>query len=248
MNGLVGENHQKRLQVNMTKTSAEQKYSLLSDKRIRECMKKGTIVIDPFKKDNLGTASYDVSLGGWYFREHTPSPGQVVYSPWSEKDVKRVWGNAIKAEKAGDYLKTIGHKLPEGISKKDRIIPIPPGETFLCHTMEYIGGRDVVTTMMKARSSVGRNFIEVCKCAGWGDVGYINRWTMEITNNSRHFTIPLVVGRRIAQLAFFEVGETLGKDYTIKGKYQVDKDLKKTKKKWVPDNMLPKMWKDREVS
>ena len=50
-----------------------------------------------------------------------------------------------------------------------------------------------------------------------------------------------------AQLAFFEVGETLGKDYTIKGKYQVDKDLNKTKKKWIPDNMLPKMWKDREV-
>ena len=24
--------------------------------------------------------------------------------------------------------------------------------------------------MMKARSSLGRNFIEVCKCAGWGDV------------------------------------------------------------------------------
>jgi hypothetical protein len=33
-----------------------------------------------------------------------------------------------------------------------------------------------VTTMMKARSSLGRNFIEICKCAGWGDVGYINRW------------------------------------------------------------------------
>lgn len=64
--------------------------------------------------------------------------------------------------------------------------------------------------MMKARSSIGRNFIEVCKCAGWGDVGYINRWTMEITNNSSHYAIPLVVGRRIGQIIFFETGPILG--------------------------------------
>ena len=231
----------------MIKNSSKQRFSLLSDKRVRQCMNEGTIVIDPYKKENLGTASYDVSLGEWYFREHTPNPGQVIYSPWSEEDVKRVWGKPKKALNAGKYLKSIGHNLPEGISKKDKIIPIPPGETFLCHTKEFIGGRDVVTTMMKARSSVGRNFIEVCKCAGWGDVGYVNRWTMEITNNSRHFTIPLVVGRRIAQLAFFEVGETLGKDYSVEGKYQVDNDLNKLKKRWTPDEMLPKMWKDREV-
>lgn len=34
-------------------------------------------------------------------------------------------------------------------------------------------------------------------------MGYINRWTMEITNNSQHYSIPLVVGRRIAQIVFF---------------------------------------------
>jgi deoxycytidine triphosphate deaminase len=78
------------------------------------------------------------------------------------------------------------------------------GETILAHTNEFIGGRETVTTMMKARSSMGRNFIEVCKCAGWGDIGYVNRWTMEITNNSRFYSIPLVVGRRIAQIVFFD--------------------------------------------
>ncbi len=35
-------------------------------------------------------------------------------------------------------------------------------------------------------------------------IGYINRWTMEITNNSRHYAIPLVVGRRVAQIVFFD--------------------------------------------
>ena len=96
-----------------------------------------------------------------------------------------------------------------------------PGETILAHTNEFIGGRDCVTTKMKARSSMGRYFIEVCKCAGWGDVGYINRWTMEITNNSKNYIIPLVVGRRIAQMIFFETGPILEKDYTDTGKYSV---------------------------
>lgn len=37
--------------------------------------------------------------------------------------------------------------------------------------MSLLVVRKTVTTMMKARSSMGRNFIEVCKCAGWGDIG-----------------------------------------------------------------------------
>lgn len=58
-------------------------------------------------------------------------------------------------------------------SIEDLIIWVAPGETILGHTEEFIGGRHNVTTMMKARSSMGRNFIEVCKCAGWGDVGML---------------------------------------------------------------------------
>jgi len=129
----------------------------------------------------------------------------------------------------------------------DRIIWIKPGETILCHTNEYIGGRDTVTTMMKARSSLGRNFIEICKCAGWGDIGYINRWTMEITNNSRYYSIPLVVGRRVAQIVFFDTEGIIEDSYEIKGKYQNTRDVEELKKTWSPSEMLPKMFKDKEV-
>jgi dCTP deaminase len=101
--------------------------------------------------------------------------------------------------------------------------------------------------MMKARSSLGRNFIEICKCAGWGDVGYINRWTMEITNNSRHYAIPLRVGMRIAQLIFFETGPILNNDYTRTGKYQSSQSVAELKKSWKPEMMLPKLYNDREI-
>src|SRR4029077_284391 len=119
-----------------------------------------------------------------------------------------------------------------GIDPEDKVILIEPGETILAHTEEFIGGRNCITTDMKARSSIGRNFIEVCKCAGWGDVGYTNRWTMEITNISTHYYIPLVVGRRIAQIVFFETGEILASDYARGGKYQSDDSISKLKKSW----------------
>ena len=94
---------------------------------------------------------------------------------------------------------------------------------------------------------MGRNFIEVCKCAGWGDVGYINRWTMEITNNSKNYIIPLVVGRRIAQIIFFETGPILERDYTNSGKYASSTNIKELKKSWKPESMLPQLYRDRDI-
>lgn len=79
--------------------------------------------------------------------------------------VKHVWGESHEAETAASWTERTGQPL-DNIKPDDLIIWIKPGETILCHTNEFIGGRSSVTTMMKARSSMGRNFIEVCKCAG----------------------------------------------------------------------------------
>jgi len=151
-------------------------------------------------------------------------------------------------EEVGEFKAEVSYKFEFGnISLMDRVIMLAPGETILAHSNEFIGGRNHITTMMKARSSLGRSFIEVCKCAGWGDVGYINRWTMEITNNSKHYFIPLVVGRRIAQLIFFETGPILDRDYSKSGKYQTTTDIKKMMKEWDPKSMLPKLYHDRDI-
>ena len=226
----------------------EQKFSLLSDKGIVRNMELGNVIIEPFVRENLSTSSYDVTLGPNYFRETSPEPGQGIYNPFSESMVQRVWGKLQYAELVSDWYQRTGGNRLENISDDDRVIWIAPGETILAHTNEFIGGRNSVTTMMKARSSLGRNFIEVCKCAGWGDIGYTNRWTMEITNNSRFFSIPLIVGRRVAQIIFFDSEGTLeGSSYEKSGKYQSDTDLEVVKKSWTPDAMLPRMFKDREI-
>ncbi|KKW39903.1 MAG: hypothetical protein UY89_C0010G0006 [Parcubacteria group bacterium GW2011_GWA1_54_9] len=220
----------------------------LSDKKILEHKKAGTIVIEPFTRKNLATSSYDVTLGEWFFREQQPKYNHSLYNIWSKEHTEHVWG-ANKVERAV-IAKEVFKKYKfewDGISPNDKVIMLRPGETILAHTNEFIGGRDIVTTMMKARSSMGRNFIEVCKCAGWGDVGYVNRWTMEITNNSKNYLIPLVVGRRIAQIIFFETGSILKNDYTNAGKYQASRDIQQLKKSWGPTAMLPKLWADSDI-
>ena len=219
----------------------------LSDRRVLDRMKDGSVIIEPFVRKNLATSSYDVTLGEWYFREQQPQRYRNLYNIYDKRDTDAVWGT--QPEKAESAKKALAHFNIDwtGIKPTDRVILLEPGETILAHTNEFIGGKGDVTTMMKARSSLGRSFIEVCKCAGWGDVGYVNRWTMEITNNSRHYLIPLVVGRRIAQIVFFETGPILGADYAAGGKYQTSSDMRALKKSWRPELMLPRLWSDRDI-
>ncbi|MES1910866.1 MAG: hypothetical protein MHM6MM_003392 [Cercozoa sp. M6MM] len=227
--------------------SKAERMSLLSDAALLAHLEAGNVVIEPFDKDNLSTSSYDVTLGRFFFRESAARPGETIYNPYDEAHVRRVWGQVQQAESVAEWRKRTGLRLAN-VSDEDYLIWLRPGETILAHTNEFIGGRNTVTTMMKARSSMGRNFIEVCKCAGWGDIGYVNRWTMEVTNNSRHYSIPLVVGRRIAQIVFFDtVGTQDRRQYQDTGKYQTATDVETLMDQWEPHLMLPRMYRDRDV-
>ena len=186
---------------------------LLSDRRIMEEMARGNIIIEPFEPRQLGTNSYDVRLGPYYY---IPNHNMVTVNFTDEEDARAFWLGPYYAE--------------------DGQIRIRPGDTILAHTEEIVGGRNGFTTSMRARSSIGRSCISVCKCAGVGDVGYISRWTMEITNHS-HATVILPVGLRVAQILFYEVGQTL-REY--QGKYG-------SWREWSPQDMLPKLYRDYDL-
>lgn len=219
----------------------------LSDARILDAMKKGSIVIEPFDRENLATSSYDVTLGEHYFTEEHPSHFENIFNVYDKCHIDRVWGTeARKAKRAQEVFKQYQFEW-NGIHPEEQVILMAPGETILAHTNEFIGGRNHITTMMKARSSLGRSFISVCKCAGWGDVGYTNRWTMEIQNTSTNYYIPLVVGRRIAQIIFFETGPIIDTDYVLRGKYQDGETLAELKRTWRPEMMLPRLDRDRDI-
>lgn len=225
--------------------------SVLSKPEILKHYKAGNIVITPFNKNNIANSSYDVRLGKYYFRQNPIKHSQIL-NPFYEKSVRRMYDEVEEAV----LVSEIKSKLNpfHGFSNKDKVILIAPGETILAHTIEYIGGKNgtkdlsAVTTEMRARSSIGRIGISVCKCAGWGDIGYVNRWTMEITNFS-NVIIPLPVGVRIAQIIFHETVTVPDIDkYSDKGgKYQTSNDLKSLIKNWKPEDMLPKLYKDKDL-
>ena len=76
----------------------------LSDKQILEYMKKGTVIISPFKKENLNTSSYDITLGDYFYRENPSIHNQPIYNPYKERHTKHVWGESQHAEKAKNAL------------------------------------------------------------------------------------------------------------------------------------------------
>lgn len=220
---------------------------LLSRPAILKHFEAGNIIIDPFKSKNVNTNSYDVCLGEYYFAEQDTQGSIPIFNPFSRKSVERIWGTFQRAKLLSELLDQLEIERLEGFEEYDKVILLGPGETILAHTQEFIGGRNCCTSEMKARSTLGRCFIEICKCAGMGDVGFINRWTMEITNNSRRRYIPLKIGMRVAQIKFYEVELLQNGDYSKSGgKYQDLDSLELLKKKWSPESMLPKLYKDKE--
>lgn len=186
------------------------KGAVLSDWEIIQAQKEGQILIEPFSLDQVSNSSYDVTLGAWFHRMQKSSSAASsenkvypVFNPYSPTSVRKVWGPVQEAQVL-DPKETL-----EGIPKGCKVIWIEPGESILGHTQERIGGVTNITTMLKARSSLGRCCIEVCKCAGWGDTGYRNFWTMELHNSSQYYRFPLVVGEPIAQIVFFRTGPVL---------------------------------------
>jgi dCTP deaminase len=219
--------------------------SLLSRPQILRHCEEGNILIEPFDERNLGTASYDIRLGPWFFREHVQRGGSRVFNPLDEEEVRRYWGAPQFAVNAGVWMAKNG--TLNNVTPDDLIIVIEPGETILAHSIEFIGGRNCVTTEMRARSTMGRVGMTVCKCAGWGDVGFCNRWTMEMTNVSGQ-SIVLVVGLRVAQIAFYEVDPIVDTSYACeRGKYQTTDDVARMMAEWRPEQLLPRLYADRDI-
>lgn len=252
--------------------------SVLSNQQIIHAHNKGHIVIEPYIEENVRKASLDLTLGEWFYRGDPGAGGvynpydeshveRAYDGPYRAKPYFNVWRKLLEI---GQGHLVYGWPYPKGFdpldprapideSKRtgDDLIGIPcehpvimllPGEFILAHTHEFAGIHPPGTTMLKARSSVGRNRYSVCLCAGLGDPGYFSRWTMEIHNLSNR-AIPLPVGERISQLVFFETGPvsggTYGAETAYESKYQSSSDVAEVMASWEPSQMLPRSYKDQ---
>ena len=217
----------------------------LSDLKIKEDLERNEIFIHPYDPQNLGSASYDVRLGRYFFEAGRPTHfGHEFYNIYSEADQTKVWGNYKTAQPAHVYKHRYQHADWSNIHDDDEIILLWPRSNLLCHTIEFIGARTTSTTMMKARSSIGRSLVNVCQCAGMGDIGYANRWTMEVYNRDE-WVIPLVVGRRIAQIVFLNTGLS---EKVYVSKYQETADVTVLESLWHPNNMKAALSRDRDIN
>lgn len=224
--------------------------SLLTRPLILWHYQQGNIIVFPFDGQSVNTTSYDARLGAWFFRETRERGGRKIFNPFDKAHVDRYWGRPYLAVRAGQWMHENGRRL-ENITDEDFLVIIEPGETILAHTCEFVGGRNIVSTEMRARSSVGRVGLTVCKCAGWGDVGFCNRWTMEVTNLMDDSVLVLPVGMRVAQIAFYQcdpIPTQVGGTYAREdGKYQTTDDIDEMIRSWSPEDMLPKLYRDRDI-
>src|SRR3954465_4207415 len=100
---------------------------VFSNTQIRQAIKDGHILCEPFNDKHVSHASLDVTLGHYYYRTERTG-NRTIYNPFSEKDVARYFGEPKQAVAHKDYCDENGLQLLEGIPADHPIIPIRPGE------------------------------------------------------------------------------------------------------------------------
>lgn len=218
--------------------------SVYSNIEIGQAIKDGHIVFHPYRPEHINGSSIDVTLGEWFYRTDRQSDNKL-YNPFDEGEVAKYFGEPQKAVPHSEWCKDTGSKPLANIPEDHPVIVLEPGERILAHTQEFIGILPPGTTSMQSRSTWGRNGVAVCFDAGWGDPGYINRWTLEVYNLNQRHSIVLPVGERIAQVVFMHTGEVQGSYDKLSGKYTLGMDLTELVDKWHPSQMLPRAYKDK---
>ena len=159
---------------------------ILSDHQILGLLEQGSIKIEPFRRECLGSNSYDVHLGsflGCYVRDEKTTlliPG--VELPW-ELDAKKPPNLALC-------------EIP------DEGFVLRPGLLYLAATEEYTETHGCVP-WIDGKSSVGRLGVRIHATAGRGDAGFMNHWTLEIDCVQ---PVRIYKGMPIGQLTYFSTG------------------------------------------
>lgn len=91
-------------------------------------------------------------------------------------------------------------KVPEG-----EPLLLPAGETVLAMTKEVVGANEDIVCQIRAKSSTRRLGISICDDAGFGDMGYLDHWTMELTANTQPYAV-VRPGQPIGQIVFYAAG------------------------------------------
>ena len=183
------------------------------------------IVIEPFNEKQLQPNSYDLRLGNWFIRQR--------YTPIDYSNVKTIVPQLDLRDE--DCMKDVWNR-PEHVID-NQIFILKPLEFVLSHTREIVGTIHSYSTLLKARSTLARVGLDVCASAGFGDVGYINHWTLALKNLTA-YPLLLCPGMRLCQISFQEVDSEFSEKEEYHGIYN-------SRDEWKPEDMLPKLGTQR---
>lgn len=208
---------------------------ILSDNGILRGLRDGTVSIVPFRRTNLNGASYDVTLGPYFYREN---PNGGFLNLYHDDAASQAWGRDFCTAKRMSDLEWTP-KEADHVNPEERVIVLRPGETILGHTCEFIGAFGPLVPVLSGRSGLERAFVHVE--GGLGQPGFVGRWALRITNTSKQFKIPLIAGRKIAQVTFFQSEGVSRPPYGSLpiDKYQQATTLPEIARTWEPQLLLP---------
>jgi dCTP deaminase len=243
-------------EVNIIKDKVSPQGGVFSDLEIKKALEIGHIVCDPAPRpEQINGSSLDVTLGYYFYHAGGSDDHDGLFNPFDEADVRRYFGEYKMAKPWASVRRKVGSQAVSGleylagIPDEHPVIVLGPNERILAHTHEFVGILAPGTSSMQARSTTGRIGVSACYCAGWGDPGYVNRWTMEVHNLNEKEHVVLPIGWRIAQLVFSGTGP-VGSEYaSASGNYQQSpsSDLETIKRLWTPEQMLPRAYNNELV-
>lgn len=145
---------------------------ILSDSAIFEGIKSGDIVISPFNPKHVNPNSVDLTLD-----------------------------NILRVYKDDITLDPKKHNETDEIELPENGIILYPGILYLASTVEKAGTK-TYHSQLKGKSSLARLGIFIDCTASWGDTGFVNNWTLEI---SVVHPVKVYPGMKICQIIFTEV-------------------------------------------
>ena len=160
---------------------------ILSGKEIMKQREEGKIVIDPFDEKQVNPNSYNLRLGNKVFGYDRTFDDSSIYDE-AEPDFE--WN-----------------------MKNEGSVYLIPGQFYLAETLEHTETHGFVP-MLEGRSSIGRQGLFIHVTAGFGDVGFCGRWTLEL-----YPVVPVRVwyGMEIGQIFYHTI---MGDFEEYSGRYQ----------------------------
>ena len=132
---------------------------MLTGKQIITDVKNGFITISDFNEKYIGPNSYDLH--------------------WSDK-ISRVIRNTDRCKTVRNTIDMLEEQKVETRDISEKGLLILPNQLYLISTKEIVGSNIYIPRIV-GRSSIGRMGIQISQHADFGDIGFIGRWTLQVT-------------------------------------------------------------------